>query len=206
MKNASEMWHAVVEFLKRLRPEEDIPHQIARLYESREYSGRMMDETLERIRQLEEVETNLMEEGRASQTIARKRIATKVATARKQIARQHQLANVYSCKMNIADTEIHSLQLLQEGVSDDLPNTETLTDHAVQAQEVLETLVVNSEMAAELIQDQTVAFSEEEEKILAEFDAPQTELAPEVVEEEPQEPQKEALETWSDVNKIRQEA
>jgi hypothetical protein len=94
---------------------------------------------------------------------------------RKDISRQNTTANMLNQQINILSTDIHNLTLIQQGQMASLPDTEELTQNAVKAEEMLETLKADADMVTSLetgLAD--VASSDEELAILQEFDAPET--------------------------------
>lgn len=151
----------------------DIPTQIAKLHEKRFDSERKRDSVYEDIQYLEEKEQELLAEGKASQSVyKRKCLAAQISQLRKEIGRQHVLSRVYADRVNIAAIDIHNLMLLQEGVSADLPSAETLTEHAVAAEEMLENLSESADLSSTLERENSILLTDEEKSIFAEFDQP----------------------------------
>ncbi len=74
-------------------------------------------------------------------------------------------------QINIISTDIHNLTLIQQGEMAQLPDTEELTENAVKAEELLETLSADSEMVEGLETGMRDAVTSEEElAILREFE------------------------------------
>jgi hypothetical protein len=97
---------------------------------------------------------------------------------RKDIARQNTAANMLNQQVNIISTDIHNLTLIQQGQVAHLPATEELTQNAVRAEEMLETLRADADLVSSLetgIAD--VATTNEELAILKEFEQPSPEAA-----------------------------
>ena len=88
------------------------------------------------------------------------------------------LINMLNQQVNILSTHIHNLTLTQQGEMAKMPQAEELTEAAVNAEEMLERLKGDSEMAGSLdtgLAD--MATSDEELAILAEFEAPAADSA-----------------------------
>ncbi len=143
------------------------------------------DRIYEDIAKLEKREAELLEQGKATKSaVPRRRIAAQLAQMRKDIGRQNTTAGMLNQQINIISTDIHNLTLIQQGEMAKLPETEELTENAVKAEEMLETLKADSELVSslEMGMEATLA-SEEELAILKEFD--QTEEEPEAKVAEP---------------------
>ena len=143
------------------------------------------DRIYEDIAKLEKREAELLEQGRTTKSpVPRRRIAAQLAQMRKDIGRQNTTAGMLNQQINIISTDIHNLTLIQQGEMAKLPETEELTENAVKAEEMLETLKADSDLVSslEMGMEATLA-SEEELAILKEFD--QTEEEPEAKDSEP---------------------
>ncbi len=124
------------------------------------------------IAELEKKEDELLTAGKASKSaVSRRRMAAQLAQMRKDMRRQHTTLNMLNQQVNIISTDIHNLTLIQQGQIADLPSSEALTEHAVAAEEMLETLKGDAEMVQSLEADQTdLVTSDEELDILKEFE------------------------------------
>jgi len=92
-------------------------------------------------------------------------------------------------QINIISTDVHNLTLIQQGEMAQLPDTEELTENAVKAEELLETLAANSEMVESLETGMADAVTSEEElAILKEFEdvPPQAEPPSRVAQAQPE--------------------
>ena len=127
------------------------------------------------IGQLEKREADLMEQGKKNKSqVARRRIAAQVAQLRKDIIRHNATTNMLNTQINILSTDIHNLTLIQQGEVASLPSSEELTENAVKAEEMLETLQADADMVGSLdtgISDMLT--SDEELAILKEFEEPE---------------------------------
>ena len=159
------------------------------LSERRAGLAQRRDRIYEDIGKLEKREAELLTQGRATQSqVTRRRLAAQLAQLRKDISRQNTTASVLNQQINILSTDIHNLTLIQQGQMARLPDTEQLTQNAVKAEEMLETLRANADLVGSLetgLAD--VATSEQEMAILKEFEAAAaTANAPDVPEAEKQ--------------------
>ncbi len=142
-------------------------------------SGRL-DRMYEDIAQLEKKEQQLHQEGKATTSkVSKRRIAGQVMRLRKDISRCNTSAAMVSKQINIIGTHIHNLELARTGSVAQLPSSEELTEAAVNAEEILEQLTVGDDLVTGLdVGLAESAMSEEEEAILAEFEAAEPQAAP----------------------------
>lgn len=99
-----------------------------------------------------------------------RRLAAQLAQLRKDITRQNATAAMLNKQINIVSTDIHNLTLIQQGEMASLPDTEELTENAVRAEEMLETLKADADLVSSLetgIEESLT--SDEELAILREF-------------------------------------
>ena len=146
------------------------------------------------IGKLEIKEGDLLAEGKAATSpVPKRRLAAQLVQLRKDIGRQNTTAAMLNKQIDIISTDIHNLTLIQQGDMAQLPDTEELTENAVKAEEMLETLKADSELVGSLetgIEESLT--SDEELAILQEFDgsavqpeAPQARVASESIAEAP---------------------
>ena len=142
------------------------------LAERRAALSQRRDRVAEGIAGLEKREAELLEAGKASKSeVVRRRMASQLAQLRKDIRRQHTTLNMLNQQVNIISTDIHNLTLIQQGEIAQLPSSDELTEHAVAAEEMLETLKGDAEMVQTLEADQTeLVTTDEELDILKEFE------------------------------------
>ncbi|MCP4592155.1 MAG: hypothetical protein GY842_15580 [bacterium] len=160
--------------------EGDEAQKINALAERRASLAQRRDRIYEDIGGLEKKESELLEEGkRTSSQVARRRLAAQLAQLRKDISRQNTTANMLNQQINILSTDIHNLTLIQQGEAAELPTTETLTENAVKAEELLETLKADAEMVGSLETGLSeVMTGDEELAILKEFEEADQAKAP----------------------------
>ena len=153
----------------------DEAQKINELSKRRAALSQRRDRMYDDIGQLEKREADLMGQGKQNKSqVARRRIAAQVAQLRKDITRHNATANMLNAQINILSTDIHNLTLIQQGEVASLPSTEELTENAVKAEEMLETLQADADMVGSLdtgISDMLT--SDDELAILKEFDEPE---------------------------------
>lgn len=164
----------VIDRIKQLLAgDADDGEKINVLAERRAALAQRRDRIYEDIGKLEKKEAELLEQGKAAKSsVPRRRLAAQLAQMRKDIARQNTTAAMLNQQINIISTDIHNLTLIQQGRMASLPDSAELTEHAVAAEEMLETLKADAELVGGLENDmeETLA-SEEELAILREFEA-----------------------------------
>ncbi len=156
--------------------EGDETEKINLLAERRATLSQRRDRFYDDIAKLEKKEAELIEEGKnAKSEVPRRRIAAQVAQLRKDIARHNTTGAMLNQQINIISTDIHNLTLIKQGELAQLPDTEELTSHAVEAEEMLESLKADADMVGGLEAgiEQTL-ISEEEMAILKEFEKDDT--------------------------------
>lgn len=151
----------------------DARGQINLLSERRALLAQRRDRIYDDITRLEAREADLLAQGKAATSLVpRRRLAAQLAQLRKDIARQNTTAAMLNQQINIISTDIHNLTLVEQGKVAELPSTEELTEHAVQAEEMLETLKADADLVGSLEMGvgESLASADELE-ILKEFEA-----------------------------------
>jgi len=129
----------------------DEARKINLLAERRALLAQRRDRLYEDIGRLEKKEADLLEEGKRTSSADRTAAAGRTARQlRKDISRQNTTANMLNQQMNILSTDIHNLTLIRQGQAAELPSTEILTENAVRAEEMLETLRADAELVGSL--------------------------------------------------------
>ena len=148
--------------------------KINMLSERRAALAQRRNRLYEEIASLEEKEAELLKQGRENKSaVVRRRLVAQISQLRKDIARQNTTANMLNQQINIISTDVHNLTLIQQGEAASLPNTQELTENAVRAEEMLETLKADSDLVSSLETGVGEALmGGEEADILAEFDEP----------------------------------
>lgn len=149
------------------------------LAERRAALAQRRDRIYEDIAKLEKTEADLLEQGKAAKSeVPKRRLAAQLAQLRKDIARQNTTAAMLNQQINIISTDIHNLTLIRQGEMAKLPDTAELTENAVRAEELLESLKADNELVGNLsVGMQDITTSEEELEILREFESAPAEPA-----------------------------
>ncbi len=179
----------------------DEAKKIEVLTERRAGLAQRRDRIYAEIEQLEHQEGRLKQEGAANTSqVVRRRLAAQLAQLRREITRQNTSANMLSQQINIINTHIHNLTLIQQGQAAELPTAEEITEDAVRAEEMLEQVRADSDLVSSLEMGTAAAvMSDEEKQILEEFEqaaaqqaqaGPQPEAAEPAAPAEPSEPEK----------------
>ncbi len=151
--------------------EGDEAKKINMLTERRTALAQRRDSIYQDIAQLENKEAELKQEGvDNASVVVRRRLAAQLAQLRRDIGRHNTTANMLNQQINIINTHIHNLTLIQQGQAASLPTSEELTADAVRAEEMVEQLRADAELVSSLETDvaETV-MSDEEKQILEEF-------------------------------------
>jgi len=183
----------VVDRIRRLFSKEgDEAEKINVLSERRARLAQRRDRLYEDIGKLEETEADLLKQGKETQSaVTRRRLAAQLAQRRKDISRQNTTAQMLSQQIDILSTNIHNLTLIQQGNIAKLPTTEELTENAVQAEEMLESLKVDADLVSSLETGLSeISTSDEELAILREFEQSDE---PAVTEHANAEPRRESI-------------
>jgi hypothetical protein len=106
------------------------------------------DRSYEDMGTLEKQEADLRQQFKdASGSITKRRLTSQLLQLRKDIERRQQLLGVLNQQINVVSTHLHNLELVQQGQSSKLPDTEALTKDAVAAEEMLAQLEADAELA-----------------------------------------------------------
>lgn len=121
------------------------------LAERRAALAQRRDRIYEDIGNLEKKEADLLAQGKAAtSSVPKRRLAAQIGQMRKDIARQNTTAAMLNQQINIISTDIHNLTLIQQGQIAQLPDSAELTAHAVEAEELLETLKADADLVGSL--------------------------------------------------------
>lgn len=124
--------------------------------------------------QLETREADLLKQGRETTSPAvKRRVASQIKQLRDDMGRLNGAAQVLGQQVDVISTHIHNLTLLQQGQMAKLPTSEELTADAVRAEEMLEQLGSDVQLATSLSVGTSAALtSEDEQAILRELEMP----------------------------------
>jgi hypothetical protein len=146
--------------------------QIDLLTERRARLTQQRERIYEDISALEEKEQGLRKDWMAAESeIQKRRMIGRISQLRKDMSRQNALAGVLSKQIEVMATDVHNLTLLQQGKAAELPDSEALMDHAVEAEEMLERLTAEADMVGNLAAGAgETLMSDEEAAIQAELE------------------------------------
>jgi len=163
----------VIDRIRQLFSSEgDEAAKINLLAERRAALSQRRDRIYEDIGKLEQKDADLLAQGKAATSaVPRRRLAAQIAQLRKDIVRQNTTAAMLNQQINIISTDIHNLTLIQQGQMAELPDTTELTEHAVEAEELLESLKADAELVGSLEMGMGTALAGADElAILKEFE------------------------------------
>ncbi|MEE8170144.1 MAG: hypothetical protein V3T70_06320 [Phycisphaerae bacterium] len=165
----------------------DEPRKINELSERRAALSQRRDRIYDDISKLESKEGQLTEEGRRNTSkVVRRRLAAQVAQFRRDIQRANTTAAMLNQQINVISTHIHNLTLIQQGQMAKLPSAEELTEDAVRAEEMLETLQADAALVTEMETGTAeTMLGTDESAILKEFEAADAPAAAPVAEAPP---------------------
>jgi hypothetical protein len=144
--------------------------KIAFLSERRAALGQQRDRSYEEIATLETKDAELREQFKnAGPELMKRRITSQLLQLRKDIERRQQLLNVLNQQVNVVSTHLHNLELVQQGQSAKLPDSEEMASDAAAAEEMLATLQESSEMAESVGGVATGGMSAEEQALYDEL-------------------------------------
>jgi hypothetical protein len=132
------------------------------------------------IAQLETREADLLRQGRETTSPAvKRRVASQIKQLRDDMDRLNATARMLGQQVEVVSTHIHNLTLIQQGQIARLPPAEELTADAVRAEEMLEQLNADAELATSLSTGAARGLTSEEElAILSELEGPVPEAKP----------------------------
>lgn len=149
----------------------DNEKKIGLLSERRAALSLQRDRAYEDMGLLEQKETEMRQQFKeATSSITRKRITSHLVQLRKDLERRHQLLGVLNQQINVISTHLHNLELVQQGQSAQLPDSEELANDAAAAEEVLAELQANAEMASSIAATGPSGLSEEEQALYEELE------------------------------------
>jgi hypothetical protein len=160
--------------------EGDDADKVNLLAERRAALAKRRDRMFEDIAKLEKKEAELVDQGKAATAmVTKRRLAAQIAQLRKDLTRQNAAASMLNQQIDIISTDIHNLTLIAQGEIADLPNTQELTENAVRAEELLESLKADSELVSSLTTGMADSLTNDEElEILKEFEQGKTSAEP----------------------------
>ena len=145
--------------------------KIAFLSERRAALSQQRDRSFEEIGALEQKDEELRDHFKsATSAITRRRITSQLVQLRKDIERRQQLLGVLNQQINVVSTHLHNLELVQQGQSQKLPNSEEIASDAAAAEEMLAQLQADNELADSVASVAHASMSDEEQALYEELE------------------------------------
>jgi hypothetical protein len=144
--------------------------KIAFLSERRAALGQQRDRAYEEVGSLEQKDAELREQFKSSSAdLAKRRITSQLLQLRKDMERRQQLLGVLNQQINVVSTHLHNLELVQQGQTAKLPDSEEMASDAAAAEEMLATLQESGEMAESVGGVAATSMSAEEQALYEEL-------------------------------------
>jgi hypothetical protein len=145
--------------------------KIAFLAERRTALSQQRDRAYEEMHAVEQKEAAIKSQFQsAGSEAAKRRITSQLLQLRKDLDRRQQMVSVYNQQIDVVSTHLHSLELLQQGKTAQLPDTEEITADAARAEEMLADLQATSEAATSATESTTGGLSAEEQALYEELE------------------------------------
>ena len=179
-------------FLQRLKNlfgrKESNEAKIALLSERRAVLTQQRDAAYDEIAILEKKENDLREHFKTSNSeLAKRRITGQLLQLRKDMERRQQLLGVLNQQVNVLSTHLHNIELVAQGKSAQLPESEELQTEAEEAEKILADLQVNTELAGAMGVTGGYGMTDEEKALYEELE--RESAAQKAAEPEPQQPE-----------------
>ena len=154
--------------------------KIAFLSERRTALMQQRDRSYDDITVLEKTEGKLRAEFKeATSDITKRRVTGQLLQLRKDIERRQQLLTVLNQQVNIVSTHLHNLELVQQGHSAKLPDSEEVASDAAKAEEMLAGLEADAELAGTFGAITNTGMSAEEQALYEELERENAAAKPE---------------------------
>jgi hypothetical protein len=162
-------------FLERMRSlfsnKGENEKKVALLSERRAALSQQRDRSYEELGAMEEKESSLREQFKQSDSaLAKRRLTSQLLQLRKDIERRQQLMGMLNQQINVVSTHLHNLELVQQGKSAQLPDSEELTADAAAAEDVLAQLEADAEVAGVVGTIAQTGMSAEEQALFEELE------------------------------------
>ncbi len=154
----------------------DEEKKVAYLSERRTALSQQRDRAYEDLGSLEQQEEALVRQFKeAAGSITKRRVTSQLLQLRKDLERRQQLLGVLNQQINVVSTHLHNLELVQQGQSAQLPDTEEITSDAVKAEEMLAELEANAELVGSVAMSSgATGLTAEEQALFEELEAEHT--------------------------------
>ena len=148
----------------------DLDRKIAFLTERRAALTQQRDTSHDEMFRLEKQESALKLEFKSNEAVTtRKRITTQLVQLRKEIERRQQLLQVVNQQVNVVSTHLHNLEMLNQGRTAKLPDSDEIATDAAAAEDMLARLQADSEVADSLGGVSLSGMSDEEQNLYEEL-------------------------------------
>jgi hypothetical protein len=122
--------------------------KIAFLSERRAALGQQRERLYEEIAGLETKDTALRRQFKEHNAdLAKRRVTTQLVQLRKDMERRQQMLAVLNQQINVVSTHLHNLELVQQGSTAQLPDSEEMANDAAAAEEMIAKLEADAELA-----------------------------------------------------------
>jgi len=169
--------------------------KIALLSERRTALGQQRDRSYEELSTLEGREADLKAQFKAATTeTTKRRVTSQLLQMRKDLDRRQQMLGVLNQQIDVVSTHLHNLELVQQGQTAKLPESEEITADAERAEDMLAKLQADAELAGANAATATAGLTAEEQALYDELAAetappaqptatPQAAVAPRVADD-----------------------
>ena len=149
----------------------DNEKKLALLSERRASLSMQRDRAFEDMAVLEQKEAELRQQFKdTSSALTRRRITSQLVQLRKDLERRQQLLGMLNQQINIVATHLHNLELVQQGQSAQLPDSDELAADATAAEEVMAELQASTEAAGQVAMTATSGLTDEEQALYEELE------------------------------------
>ena len=149
----------------------DSEKKIAFLAERRAALSLQRDRAYEEMGVLEQQEAALKRQFKeAAGAVTKRRVTSQMLQLRKDLERRQQLLSVLNQQVDVVSTHLHNLELVQQGQTAKLPDTEEITADAVKAEEMLAQLEADTELTGSVGQIATAGMTDEEKALFDELE------------------------------------
>ena len=156
--------------------------KIALLSERKAALNQQRERAFEEMSVLDRRERDLKEQFKESNSEhAKRRVTGQMLQLRKDLDRRQQLLRVLDQQINVVATALHNLELVRQGESAHLPDTNEIAEDAAKAEEVLAQLEADAELAGSVSGLGSTSMTDEEKEMYAELSR-ETADAPDVLE------------------------
>lgn len=144
--------------------------KLAFLSERRVQIAQQQEKMQEEMAALEKRESELKEKFQKDESpVIRKRVTTQMLQLRKDIDRKMQMLQMLNQQANVVSAHLHSIEMIKQGQSVKLPDSESMSEDAEEAEKLLAQLQADSEMADELSTASVSSMSDEEQALFDEL-------------------------------------